>query len=202
MTKTSVCAFAFTALVAAAAGTARADKITCDPVAKKLEWHACVIGPVEYKRGMKTESRDECKVDKVVKPVDGCNFGDLTKHVPAEAAGDLASVRFYAIAPADFDDGPWEAQADPTGDFCQLRSAPGLDGWELMKFSEAFDKSNRERTELVTQKLKKAGKRIGQFGVTIGVGPQGCAGKSAKLGILDRKSLSKFLVYAEVAYTK
>jgi hypothetical protein len=200
-TSTKLALAALTAAITFTSSTASADKIVCDAAAKKLEWHVCVVAPVEYKRGMKTETRDECKVDRVVKPADGCNFGDLAKHIPAEAAGNLDSVKFYAIAPADFDDSVWEAQKQPPAGFCSLGSGTPVDGWQLMKFGDAFDKDNRERSELVKEKLKKANKRIGQFGITLSPDPQGCKKPGpAKLGVLDRKSLAKFLVYAELTY--
>lgn len=180
--------------------TAHAEKITCDPAAKKLEWHVCVIAPVEYKRGMKTETRNECKIDKVVKPANGCDFGDLAKHIPEGTPPGTA--RFYAIAPVDFDESTFEDQSEPAyGQFCTMTSSHGLDGWELMKFGDAPDKSNRERAELVNDGLKKKKKRIAPNGIGFMRDPNGCAGKTAKFGVLDKKTMTKFLVYAEMNFT-
>jgi|LNFM01.2.fsa_nt_gb hypothetical protein len=178
--------------------TAHAEKVTCDPVAKKLEWHVCVIAPVEYKRGMKTETRNECKVDKVIKPTNGCDFGDLAKHIPEGAAG---TVKFYALAPEGFDESVFEEQSEPGyGQACSINSTHSIEGWELMKFGDAPDKSNRERSELVLEGLKKKKKIISPLGIGFMRDPNGCTGKSAKFGILDKKTTSKFLVYAEMNF--
>lgn len=199
MLKTVLLSASLFTAVLASGRTAHAEKITCDPAAKKLEWHVCVIAPVEYKRGMKTESRNECKVDKVIKPANGCDFGDLAKHIPEGA--ESGSVRFYAIAPADFDDSTFEEQSDPPyGQFCTINSSHGIDGWELMKFGDAPDKSNRERRDLVLDGLKKKKKTLARKGIGFMRNPNGCAGKSAKFGILDKKTMSKFLVYAEMSF--
>lgn len=192
---------ALATVLAAAAPRAHADdKIACDPAAKKLEWHVCVVGPVDYKRGMKTETRDECAIDKIVKPAGGCDFGDLTKYIPEGA--DVASTRFYAIGPDSFTADGFEAQGEPGYGYCSLNSSHGVDAWQLMKFSDAFDKSNRERSELVVAGLKKKKKAILSMGVSFSLDPQGCTDKAAKLGVLDTKTLSKFLVYASYAFTK
>lgn len=175
-----------------------ADKIKCAPVAKKLEWHLCVRDAVPYKRGMKTETRDECKIDKVVKPAGGCDFGDVAKFIPEGA--DLDKVTFYAIGPIDFDTRPWEHQGEPNYGQCAISSKQELEGWETMKFSEAFDKSNSARSDMVKDKLKAKKKALFPFGLSVIPGPQGCAEKSAKMGVIDKKSLSQFLVYGEYKF--
>ena len=196
----SFASLAFALAISSLSSTAHAEKIACDPATKKWEWHVCVEGPVEYKRGMKTESRNECKVDKVIKATDGCNLGDFAKLVPAGAT--LETTRVYAIVPLDWNESGYESQGEPNSGFCSLNSSNTVEGWQMMKFSEAFDKSNRERSELVTEKLKKAKKKVTNFGMWASIDPQGCAGKTAKRGVLDTKTLSKFLVYAEMNFDK
>ena len=67
---------------------------------------------------------------------------------------------------------------------------------------DAFDKSNSDRSDLVKDKLKKKKLAIAKFGLTVIPNAKSCAGNSARLGVIDKKTLSKFLVYAEYPLTK
>ena len=184
-----------------AGGAAKAeDKIACDPATKKFEWHVCVTAPVEYKRGMKTESRDECTNDKIIKVPDGCNFGDLRKFVPEGA--DPQKTHFYAIVPIAFPDLLHESQGEPNFGECMISSDQKLAGWELMKFSDAFDKSNSERATMYKEALKKKGKKLLQYGLFIHHGLANCKDKKATRGVLDKKTLKSYLIYANASFTE
>lgn len=191
------------AVVALALGVglspARADGVKCHPTAKKIEWHLCITGPVEYKRGIQTEVREECKVDKIVKPKGGCDFGDLASYLPEGV--ELSKVRFYGIAPKGaVDMRAFERQAEPAQGFCSIHTGLMLEGWELMKFSEAFDKANYERARMVNDKLAKQKKELVRAGLNLLEGPAPCQGKSARSVLIDAKTLSTFLVHATFTF--
>lgn len=174
------------------------DGIDCHPDAKKVEWRLCVLKQVEYKRGMKTESREECAIDKKL-DIKGCDLGDISKFVPE---GEKASaVRIYAIGPADFEDAQWEVQEEGGSGECKLHSGT-LESYHLTKFSDAFDKSNSERGRDFDEKLKAKGKMLLPGGtLSVSKYPESaeCA-TPAKVGKLDAKSLTKFLFYAEASF--
>jgi hypothetical protein len=180
--------------------SAQAEAVQCHPAAKKLEWHLCITGPVEYKRGISTEVRQECTSDKIIKPKNGCDFGDLASYIPEGV--ELSKVRIYAIAPKDAVDVrefEHQSQAGNQG-FCKINTGLPIEGWELMKFSEAFDKANYERARMVKEKLLKKKKELFPFGISLTQGPASCEGKSTQSVVVDRKSLSKYLINATYTF--
>lgn len=174
------------------------DGIECHPDAKKVEWHVCVLKEVEYKRGMKTETRTECAVMKKL-DVKGCNLGDIMSYLPE--GEDPEKFQIYALGPTDFDDNLWESQEVHDADGCKV-AVRDLELYQLMKFSDAFDKSNRERGEMVEEQLKKQGKMLIPRSTLAPWKFPGmdCAGKTSKAGRIDAKSQSKFLFFAETAF--
>lgn len=179
---------------------AAAEGIECHPDSKKLEWYVCVLKEVEYKRGMKTETRTECAINKKIE-VKGCNLGEIMSYLPAGESGE--GFQLYAIGPDDFDDTQWEAQEVQDDDSCKVRSG-NLEAYQLTKLSDAPDKSNRERGADFEDKLKAKGKMLVPGG---NLAPwrfvdTDCTGKSAKTGKLDAKTQSKFLFYVETTFKK
>jgi hypothetical protein len=175
-----------------------ADGIDCHPDSKKLEWWVCVVKPVEYKRGMKTESREECAINKKL-DVKGCNLGNLLSYLPA--GEDMTSFYVYAIGPADFDDTAWEDQQNNEDNNCSI-GVGRLESHRLTKFSDAFDKSNRERGVDFDEKLKAKKLMLLNNG-TLNPRPfsgKHCNGKKAATGKMDAKTLSKFLFYVEMVF--
>lgn len=174
------------------------DGIECHPDAKKVEWHVCVLKEVEYKRGMKTETRTECAVMKKL-DVKGCNLGDIMSYLPE--GEDPEKFQIYALGPTDFDDNLWELQEVHDADGCKV-AVRDLELYQLMKFSDAFDKSNRERGEMVEEQLKKQGKMLIPRSTLAPWKFPGmdCAGKTSKAGRIDAKSQSKFLFFAETTF--
>lgn len=187
-------------LAAFADTAASAEAPQCHPDAAKLEWYMCAVKDVEYKRGLKTERRSECAINERIDAKGGCDLGDLAAKLPADV--DPSNVFFYAIGPKDLDfDATFEAQRQQDKETCGY-GVGRPDSWQLMKFSDAFDKSNRERSELVDQKLAEAGKKV-IGGVMLAVFPgTNCAGKRALHAALDRATLSSALWYAESVFTK
>lgn len=186
-------------LVSLFAGSAIAnDGVECHPDSKKIEWHVCVLKEVEYKRGMKTETRRECAVNKKL-DVKGCNLGDIMSYLPE--GEDVEGFQIYALGPVDFDDNLWESQEVHDSDGCKVQ-VRDLELYQLMKFSDAFDKSNRERGEMVEENLKKKGKMLIPRATLAPWKFPGadCAGKTSKAGRIDVKSQSKFLFFAETAF--
>ncbi len=175
-----------------------ADGIDCHPDSKKLEWYVCVVKPVEYKRGMKTETRDECAINKKIE-VKGCNLGNLLSYLPE--GEDMMKFQVYAIGPADFDDTAWEIQQNNEDNICSIGSGQ-LESHRLTRFSDAFDKSNRERGNDFDEQLKAKGKAL-LPGATLSprsINLKQCGGKKAATGKMDAKTVSKFLFYAEMVF--
>jgi hypothetical protein len=172
--------------------------VECHPDSKKLEWYVCVVKPVEYKRGMKTETRDECAINNKL-DIKDCNLGNLLSHLPP--GEDIGQTYFYAIGPASFDDTQWESQEESEDQGCSVKSTR-LESFRLTRFSDAFDKSNRERGSDYDDKLKAAGKMLlpgGTLAPRIFPGSK-CEGKKAAAGKMDAKTLSKFLFYTESVF--
>ena len=174
------------------------DGVECHPDSKKLEWHVCVLKEVEYKRGMKTETRRECAINQKIE-VKGCNLGELMSYLPE--GEDPENFQIYAIGPASFDDLQWESQEVQDTDGCKVRVG-NLELYHLTKFSDAFDKSNRERGADYEEKLKKQGKMLIPLSTLAPWRFAGmdCAGKTAKAGRIDVKTQSKFLFFAETSF--
>jgi len=183
-----------------ATSAARAEAPTCHRDAAKLTWFMCAVKPVDYKRGLTTETRDECAVNEPIPAAGGCDLGDLARRVPADV--DPSNVFFYAIGPLDFDfDAGFEAQRQQDKEVCAF-NVGRPDSWQLMKFSEAFDKSNAERSQLVDDRLAAEGKKI-VGGVMVSRWPDTpCKGKRAVHAALDRATLSSALWYAESVFAK
>jgi hypothetical protein len=179
-----------------------ADDVKCDPASKKIEWHMCHAGPVEYKKGMKKESRTECMKDTVVKAADGCKLGNILAKIP-EKLPMGERVFFYGVGPKDMDfSNGWETQivTSKKNKDCTLGYSGSIDEYQLMKFGDAMDKDNRARSEMVREKLKKAGKRIvGEVSVN-SMQPEYCGGHDSQLGVIDRKTSSKYLLYVDVKF--
>lgn len=187
-------------LAALATTQARAEAPTCHPDAAKLDWYMCAVKPVDYKRGLKTESRDECAINERIEAAGGCDLGDLAKRLPADV--DSSNVYFYAIGPAGLDfDATFEVQRQQDRDTCSF-NVGRPESWQLMKFSDAFDKSNAERSQLVDDKLAAEGKKI-VGGVMVSRWPDtNCKGKRAIHAAMDRATLASALWYAESVFTK
>lgn len=180
------------------ASSAHAEAPKCHKDAAKLEWYVCGVKPVEYKRGMKTETRDECAVNERIKTASPCDLGDLVSKLPPDI--DPANVYFYAIGPKDLDATVgFEGQLQTERPACRLSNdVPSY--WQLGKFSDAFDKDDRERSEVVEQKLAAAGKRV-VGGMVLGAyKDSGCAGKKATFGMVDSKTFSEVLWYSETTF--
>jgi len=175
-----------------------ADGIDCHPDSKKLEWWVCVVKKVEYKRGMKTETRDECAINKKL-DVKGCNLGNLMSYLPE--GEDMTKFHVYAIGPDDFDDTAWEVQENNEDSVCTIASSR-IDSYRMTKFSDAFDKSNRERGNDFDEQLKTKKKALLPGGTLHphSIVLQNCGGKKAATGQMDAKTLSKFLFYAEMVF--
>lgn len=190
-------------LVTTLGSTAFAGGTPCAPEAKKFEWHMCVVGPVEYKRGMKKDSRDECVVDKVIAK-GTCELGDLASYVPEDADQDM--VRFYAIIPDGMKLDDYEIQyvTDDGDEYKHCTIEPvSFDPWRTMKFSEAFDKGNSERSDMVVAKLKKQKKMFYAESFALRrLMEANCKGKTAAVGMLDKKTQSKYVFMAEATFKK
>ena len=177
------------------AGSAKAEDVKCSPMAKKLKWNMCVHGKVEYKRGLKTESRTECTTVKPVAAKGGCNLGDLAKLIPEGVSQD--NVVFYAIGPKDFDVSAFEVQKQSAVKDCGLQDTR-FEPYMLMKFSEAFDKSNRDRGAMVAAKLHKKKSDFMKTALAVrSPSWKKCSGVKSLIGQVDKKTQSKFLFYAE-----
>lgn len=173
------------------AGSASAAGTPCAPEAKKFEWHMCIGADVPYKRGMKTETRDECAVDKVIAK-GTCELGDLASYIPEGT--DLGRVSFYAVIADGLNLDDYEIQYTYDGDNGCTIDPTSFHPERTMKFSDAFDKSNSERAELVVAKLKK--KKLAFYPDSFFLqrfGGQECKGMKAAAGMLDKKTQSKFV---------
>ena len=177
------------------AGAASAEDVKCSPMAKKLKWNMCVHGKVEYKRGLKTESRSECTTVKPIKAKGGCNLGDLAKQIPEGTSQD--NVVFYATGPKGFDVSAFEVQKQTDMKECGLTDTR-FEPYMLMKFSDAFDKSNRDRGQMVIDKLGKKKSEFMKTAVALrSPAWKKCSGVKSLIGQVDKKSQSQFLFYAE-----
>jgi|GEM_PF-3516655 len=183
--------------------TALAGGTPCAPEAKKFEWHICVVGPVEYKRGMKKDTRDECVVDKVIAK-GKCELGDLASYIPEGT--DQDTVRFYAIVPDGMKLDDYEIQyvTDESDEYGHCSIEPtSFDPWRTMKFSEAFDKGNSERSDMVIAKLKKKKKAFFASSFFLRrLMEANCKGKKAAMGMVDKKTQSKYVFMAEATFQK
>ncbi len=174
---------------------ASADSVKCAPAAKKIKWNMCIQAEVEYKRGLKTEKRTECIKVVPIKAKGGCNLGDLASNIPKGTSSD--KVVFYAVGPKGTDTSAFEVQKQTAMKECGLAKT-SFDAYQLMKFSDAFDKSNRSRGELVKEKLAKKKKEILKVAVRLASPSwKKCSGVKSLIGQVDKKSQSKFLFYAE-----
>ncbi|MCA9519166.1 MAG: hypothetical protein KC635_29725 [Myxococcales bacterium] len=177
-------------------GTALADGPDCAPEAKKLEWYVCVEKAVEYKRGMRTETRDECAINERI-DVKGCDLGDVMRFLPEGVDPEYFYV--YAIGPIDFDNNLWEIQENNEANQCTIKRG-SMEAWKLMKFSDAFDKDNAARSQMVEDALAKKKQKL-ITDAMLGPHPgSGCEGKKAAIGQVDKKTVSKFSWYAEAHF--
>lgn len=178
--------------------SASASGVDCHPDSKKLEWYLCVLKDVEYKRGMKTETRSECAINKKL-DIKGCDLGDLGALLPA--GEDPRTVYFYSVGPVDLDDSQWEVQEETEQSGCAV-GVTRIESHHLTRFSDAFDKSNRERGEAHDEALKKKKQAIMPRGTLNLQGFPGvpCGGKKAAAGKMDAKTLSKFLFFTQTTF--
>lgn len=177
---------------------AHAEAPKCHKDAAKLEWFVCGVKDVEYKRGIKTETRSECGVNVKLKTVSACDLGDLVSQLPADI--DPSNVFFYALGPKELDATVgFEAQHQADKPACRMgKDYPEY--WQLGKFSDAFDKSNAERSELVKEKLAADGKHI-VGGVILGnFRDMGCQGTKATIGVIDTATFSQLLWFSETTF--
>jgi len=187
------------AIALTSGSSAFAGDTPCAPEAKKFEWHMCVVAPVEYKRGMKTESRDECVVDQVI-ATGTCELGDLASYVPEGTDPD--TVEFYAIIPDGLKLDDYEVQYVKEHRSCAIEPT-SVTPWRTMKFSEAFDKSNNERTDMVIAKLKKQKKAFYPDSFFLRrLMEADCKGKTAAVGMVDKKTQSKYVFMGEAKFQK
>lgn len=187
------------ALLSAVSGPALAEPTPCHPLAKKLEWHMCIKAEVPYKRGLKTETREECATDKVI--AEGtCELGDLATHIPEGT--DFDTVEFYAIGPVDLDLDAFEMQQVSDDGKCQVKDT-SFEPWRTMKFSDAFDKSNSERSDLVVAELAKKNKKLLPSALIVWRYPEAvCKGKTAAKGMVETKSQSLYLFLTQTTYAR
>ena len=180
-------------------GSAFAAGTPCAPEAKKFEWHMCVRADVEYKRGLKTETRDECAIDKVIAK-GTCELGDLASYIPEDA--DPGRVRFYAIVPTDLKLDDFEIQEVSDDNRCRVTDG-SFEPYALMKFSDAFDKDNSERSQLVLDNLAKKKLTIYDRALFLKhLEEFDCSGKTAAEGMVDKKTQSKYVFLATVSFKK
>lgn len=187
------------AIALTSGSSAFASGTPCAREAKKFEWHMCVVGPVEYKRGMKKDSRDECVVDKVIAK-GTCELGDLASYVPEGVDPD--KVQFYAIVPVGLKLDKYEVQYVQDKNNCTI-TPTSVTPWQTMKFSDAFDKSNSERSDMVIAKLKKKRKAFYPDAFFLRrMMEANCKGKTAAVGMVDKKTQSKYVFMAEANFQK